>query len=414
MKRIIFLVVVIAFIQNINAQNPDFTGYLRNYSGMLLGNGSTDFIILQNTFNLNIEKRFDNSAFKVNPMIYHYMSDSLYFRLREAYMDLYFDNFDIRVGKQQIVWGKADGVFITDIVSPKDLFEFLLPEFDEIRRGVIGLKLDYYIGNSTLELVWLPVFTPTNLPGENSAWAVKPSFPLPPSFAYSKQEVKASLENSELFLKYSTISENIDFELMGGYMWDDDPTLFSSVSIDSATGNTKLTIIPEHNRLTVAGGSFSMPVGPFIFRGEGAYYWGKYFNTVNPALNRGVIQKDYIHYMLGLDFTLFDIYLSTQFVQRVIMNYEDIIRPTVLFKGETNNMMTFLASYSMMNETLTLELFSYYDFEYSNALIRPRILYDYSDSINLQFGANIFTGTEGLFGQYDKNDMIYGRIIYSF
>jgi hypothetical protein len=42
------------------------------------------------------------------------------------------------------------------------------------------------------------------------------------------------------------------------------------------------------------------------------------------------------------------------------------------------------------------------------------MLYDFSDSINLQFGANIFTGTEGQFGQYDKNDMIYGKIIYSF
>lgn len=414
MKKIYLLILSLAFIQNISAQNPDFTGFVRNYSGMLLGNGSTDFVILQNTFNLNIEKRYDNSFFKVNPMLYHYFADSLYFRLRESYIDLYFDNFDIRTGKQQIVWGKADGVFITDIVSPKDLFEFLLPDFDEIRRGVIGLKFDYYIDNSTLEFVWLPVFTPTKLPDENSVWAVEPNFPLPPTFDYSKQDVQASLENSEVFIKYSTLSEYIDYEIMSGYTWDDDPTMFTSVTIDSSTGTTNLIITPEHKRLPVAGGSFSAPVGPVVLRGEGAYYWGKYFNTINPALNNGVIQKDYIHYMLGIDFTLFDINLSTQFIQRVIMNYEDIIQPTVLFKGEVNNMMTFLANYSMLNETLTLEIFSYYDFEYSDALIKPRILYDYSDSINLQFGANIFTGTEGLFGQYNKNDMIYGKIIYSF
>ena len=77
-------------------------------------------------------------------------------------------------------------------------------------------------------------------------------------------------------------------------------------------------------------------------------------------------------------------------------------------------MMTFLARYSTLNETLDLEFFSYYDFEYDGALIRPRMLYDYSDAINIQFGANIFTGTEGMFGQYNKNDMIYGKIIYSF
>jgi len=67
-------------------------------------------------------------------MLYLYNIDSIDFRLHEIYLDLYFKKFDIRVGKQQIVWGKADGVFITDIVSPLNLTEFLLPDFDEIRK----------------------------------------------------------------------------------------------------------------------------------------------------------------------------------------------------------------------------------------------------------------------------------------
>jgi len=85
-----------------------------------------------------------------------------------------------------------------------------------------------------------------------------------------------------------------------------------------------------------------------------------------------------------------------------------------MFNDEYSNMATFLARYSMFNETLDIELFSYYDFEFDDSLIRPRILYDYTDAINLQFGANIFTGSEGQFGQYDKNDMIYAKIIYNF
>ncbi len=96
------------------------------------------------------------------------------------------------------------------------------------------------------------------------------------------------------------------------------------------------------------------------------------------------------------------------------MDYDEVIAPNVSFKDKFNNMMTFLARYSTLNETLDLEFFSYYDFEYNGTLIRPRMLYDYSDAINLQLGANIFTGTEGSFGQYNKNDMIYGKIIFSF
>ena len=412
MKKIIFIM-LLASTYSIFAQNVDFSGYVRSYAGMLAGNGSNDFVILQNTFNLNFESRHDNSFFKVNPMIYHDYSDSLTFRLREAYMDLYFDNFDFRAGIQQIVWGKADGVFITDIVSPKDLFLFLLPEFDEIRIGVIGGKFDYYIGDNTFEIVWLPVFTPTKYADPNSVWSVTPTFPMTPTFDRSKLQVDPSLENSELFLKYSALTEYVDFEIMGGYMWDDDPTMFSSFAPDGS-GGMGLVITPEHQRLSIAGGSFSTTLGPLVLRGESAYYFGKYFNTTNPAVNQGVIQKDYIHYMIGTDFNLFDVNFSMQFIQKIIMDYEDVIVSNQLFNGEYSNMMTFLARYTMLNETLDLELFSYYDFEFDDALIRPRILYDYSDAINLQFGANIFTGTEGLFGQYNKNDMIYTKIIYSF
>ncbi len=412
MKKI-FFIMLLAFTQIAFAQSVDFSGYVRNYSGLLVGNGSNDFVILQNTFNLNFETSLDNSAFKVNPMIYHDYADSLSFRLREVYLDLYFDNFDLRVGKQQIVWGKADGVFITDIVSPKNLFQFLLPEFDEIRIGVEGAKFDYYIGNNTFEVVWLPVFTPTKYADSGSIWSVKPSFPMVPIFDYSNVNVKSSLENSELFLKYSALTTYIDFEIMGGYMWDDDPTMFSSF-IPNGAGGKNLVITPEHKRLSLAGGSFSTTLGPFVFRGEAAYYFGKYFNTVIPMVNQGTIEKDYLHYMVGTDFNLFDVNISMQFIQKVIMDYEDIIKPTPFFNDEFNNMMTFLARYSMLNETLELQFFMYYDFEFNDALLRPRILYDFSDSINLQFGANIFTGTEGQFGQFNQNDMIYGKIIYSF
>jgi len=414
MKKI-FIIMLFTFTYSLFAQNVDFSGYVRTYPGMLVGNGSNDFVIMQNTFNLNVESRHDNSFFKVNPMIYHDYADSLTFRLREAYMDLYFDNFDLRVGKHQVVWGKADGVFITDIVSPLDLFQFLLPEFDEIRIGVVGAKFDYYVGNNTFEIIWLPVFTPTQYADPNSVWSVKPTFPMTPTFDYSNVDVPASLENSELFLKYSALTTYIDFEIMGGYMWDDAPTMFSAIS-EPQDGFVPphLIITPEHKRLSLAGGSFSTTLGPLVLRGESAYYFGKYFNTTNPALNKGVIQKDYLHYMIGTDFTLFDINFSMQFIQKVIMDYEDVIKSTPLFNDEYSNLMTFLARYSMLNETLDLELFTYYDFEFDDALIRPRILYDFSDAINLQFGANIFTGTEGLFGQYNKNDMIYTKIIYSF
>ena len=180
---------IILISTRLNAQSLNLTGYARNYTGVLL-KGDNEYSIIENTFNLNFEYSKDKVAFKVNSYLYHYFDKDLELGLREAYLDIYFNSIDIRVGKQQIIWGKADGVFITDIVSPKDLREFLLPDFDEIRIGITAVKADYYLGNNTVELVWIPVFTPTRMPEENSIWSVTPDFPIQPTFDYSEKILK--------------------------------------------------------------------------------------------------------------------------------------------------------------------------------------------------------------------------------
>ena len=397
------------FINVAQAQSLNWSGYARNYTGMLL-TGNKKYAILQNTFNLNIEQSKDKVAFKVNPYIYQYPNQEMEIGLREAYMDIYFNSVDLRIGKQQIIWGKADGVFITDIISPKDLSEFLLRDFDEIRMGITALKANYYFGDNTFEFVWAPYFTSTQMPDENSIWFPQLDFPVSPVFDYSQKEVAATLENSEVFAKFSAITSAIDFEIMAGYMWDDDPTMHISKTINPQTHQlTGLTVTPRHHRLGLAGGSFSSTLGGFVLRGEGAYYNGKYFNSEDSTLTDGTVKKNYLHYLLGVDYTLWDIRLSFQFIQQAILDYENPIK-----NDEFENTMTVLASKDFLRETLRLELFSYIGLNNSDALIRPKITYDLADGFELLLGANIFLGSEGRFGQYDDNDMVYTKIKYSF
>src|SRR2546425_7747097 len=51
--------------------------------------------------------------------------------LREAILTLSHGDFDVRVGRQQIVWGEAISTFVTDVVNPKDFRECVLPDFTE-------------------------------------------------------------------------------------------------------------------------------------------------------------------------------------------------------------------------------------------------------------------------------------------
>ena len=399
--------------QHAFSQTIGIDGFVRNYTGMQYNNG--DFNMLQNTLNLNFNLMGDKMALKANPMVYLYGIDSFDFRMREIYLDLYFNSFDIRIGKQQIVWGKADGVFITDIVSPLNLTEFLLPDFDEIRVGVYAAKVDYYFGNSTIEAIWKPVYAGNELPGQESIWYKPPEFPAPPTFDYSKEKINPSLENSEVYLKYSFTSSAIDFDLMGAYTWDQTPSMHVKKEFGFDTVNQKpylkgLLITPEHHRLYIAGGSFTSTIKSFVIRGEAAYYNGKYFQTADPLAEDALVQKDYLHYVVGLDYGVGHLKLSTQFIQKYIMDYDDMMN-----EDEFGNTMTFLARYDAMRETLHLELFSYVGLNYGDALIRPKVTYDFSDAFSILLGANVFVGDEeGMFGRYQDNSMVYTKIKYNF
>ncbi|MCB2212255.1 hypothetical protein KQI52_09110 [bacterium] len=396
----------------------DRSGYVRSYIGALTQQDG-DYAIVQNALDLRFDKTGPQIGFHVNPYIYQYpdpalspRTDEFEIDLRQAYVDLYFDTFDVRMGKQQIVWGKADGVFITDIVSPKDLSEFLLRDFSEIRIGVTAAKLDYYTGNNTFELVWLPVFTPTIAPEEGSLWrpAFELSVAMPTRFDRSEEEVGASLDNSELFARWSMISSAYDFELIAGWMWEDEPILQTAIKPSSLPGAPdSLVVLPEHHRLLTVGGSASTTVGPWVFTGEAAFVKGAWFETKTKTIPVGAIENDYIHWMGGLSRDIAGTTISSQFIQTAVLDHQDAV-----LADEFDNMMTLSLRDTFMRETLGLELFSYIGFNESDALVRPSVDYSFADAVNLTLGANLFFGGRGTFGQYSDNDMVYLKVRFDF
>jgi len=394
------MILVFAFM--LNAQIIHH-GFVRAYLGALTDQDG-EYSVLQNTFDWKLDYGKGDVALYVNPVFnYNALNDNLDITLRQAYMDIYFDDFDLRIGKQQIIWGKADGVFITDIISPRDLSEFILPDFEEIRIGTNAIKFDFYIGNSTFEAVWIPTFQPTIAPDANSIW-------FPETADFTTQPVvedatkpEQKLTESEIALKYSYLGSAIDYELMAAYMWDDNPAMHIYQQPD-----TTILIKPEYHRLPLVGASFSKAVGGAVVRGEGAYYFEKRFAAEDFTMN-GVKEKDYAHSLIGYDHNWFGMNVSFQFIQEYIMDYEEDIR-----NDEFSNTMTFLIMEDFLRETLRLEFFTYYGINNEDALLRPKISYDLADGFEVQLGANIFVGKEGNFGQYDENDMLFMKVRYDF
>lgn len=396
-----------------NTPELKVNGFVRNYTGVLFDQG--DFNMVENTLELTLKYQRKKTTLVATPFVYQYTEQDMYLGIRELYLDFYAEKVDIRIGKQQIIWGQADGVFITDIVSPKNLTEFLLRDFNEIRMGVTALKLNYYPSpDHTLEFVWMPEFTASIAPKEGSIWRPVLNYPAPPIIDETQKEITPSIKNSEVFIRYSLSKSEIDLQVIGGYTWDDDPVLHVNKQfvVDPITNElilSSILVAPKHHRLGLIGANFSTEKKGFIIRGEGAFYTGKYFQTIAPTATDALTKKDYVNYVVGLDKSFGEWKISGQFVQKIILDYDAEIN-----EEETTNMATFLMTKTLMRETVRLELFSYIGLNDSDAFVRPRAYYFPTDGTSIEIGVNIFIGDTGTFGQYNKNDMIYTKLKYNF
>jgi hypothetical protein len=97
---------------------------------------------------------------------HHLYTQHDYFR--ELYVDTMYDDWEIRVGKQQLVWGTADGVKFLDIINPTDYREWGQNTMEDSRIPLWMMVAEKPIGDgdSTIQLVWVPDINRINqIPG---------------------------------------------------------------------------------------------------------------------------------------------------------------------------------------------------------------------------------------------------------
>jgi hypothetical protein len=339
--------------------------------------------------------------------------------LREMYIDLYFDNYDLRIGKQQIIWGKADGLFITDVINPPDLREFILADFEDIRIGVNSIKARFYWRGHRMESIWIPAFVPAKFSVPGEPWAFHTPVDeiatlIPDSLikVYDPVEPERKLKNSEYGFRYSTLVKGIDVTLSYFQTWNDYPVFRQYYQ---PTSNPlvpfRITVIPEYDRLIVIGGTFSSTVGLMVIRGEGALYKKRNFYTEDPGDRDHVIQKHFLNYMIGGEISPGDVFISGQFVQEMILEYD-----YKLVEDEIVNMGTLFVSHTFLNETIKPEVFVIYNFTHEDYIGRFSIKYYPADGMEIISGVDILGGNKKntLFSQFDKNDNFYFKLKYSF
>ncbi len=328
-----------------------------------------------------------------------------YSEVKEAYLMYAGDTFDLRLGQQQIVWGKTDGLRLLDVVNPLDMREFLMDDFLDSRQGLIAARLNYYADmggrEHEFEFVFIPDAKPAKFAPNGSRWAY--AMPTPPTGVSlnigANNEPSFGLADAESGMAWRANLDGWDVSLNWFSGWKDTPAIQQSFSPGV------LTLTPVYQRMNTVGGSASNAFGPWVVRTEIA------INT-NEILTTSVAPMDTTTWnaALGLDHNANNWFISGQVFVRYIQNWDK-----AMVEKENSGFITLSVSTDYMNDKLKPEIIALVSYSDGSTMIRPKVSYEFSDAVIGRVGADMFAGdATDFFGQFDDNDRVYTEIEYTF
>lgn len=325
------------------------------------------------------------------------IGDRLEAELREAYIDIALGSSYLTIGKQQTVWGKADGLRIMDIVNPFNFREFIFDEFEDSRIPLWTVKADIPVSDIDIQLVWIPDNSSHDLPDPTARYALQQPLPLTtPVHIAALQRPTRFLADSDGGIRLSTFLEGWDITLNYLYHYDDFPVAHGKTIQTDSTPT--LFITPVYERTHLLGTSFSNAFGSVTLRGEIGYFFGKYFSTT-----QGVIRSDQLMGVVGVDYSgISNTTLSAQVFQDWVVK-----RAPLATREQRETNVSLLLTRHFMNETLTAELIAVQNLDNGAGFSRAKVDYLLASNIKVWVGGEFIYGKKNsLLGQFREEDRV--------
>jgi hypothetical protein len=339
------------------------------------------------------------------------------FDLREALLSVSEGDLDLRIGRQQIVWGEAIGTFVTDVVNPRDFREFVLPDFSELRIPIWALDGSYRLREGlTIEGVWTPDTRISKLPKQGAEFQFAP-----PAFRFHNPVVRLpdnpdefSVARSEGGARLSWLVSGWDLSLIYYDQADKLPVFFQQ-RVPQPLAPDVIALDPQHPRLHIVGGTLAKSFEPVVLRSELAVTIGKHYETTDPLDRDGVVRRDTIDYLIGVDYTFFStVDAALQISQKILAgSAKNVSRSGV--EGQATTSVALRLATGFFDNTLNPTLLFVVNANRGDFRFSPRIEYLLSGAVTLALGADIFEGAhQTLYGQFDRNDRVWVTTTWRF
>jgi hypothetical protein len=326
------------------------------------------------------------------------------FELREFYLDAEWAGAYWRLGKQQIVWGQADGLRVLDVINPLELREFILPGFEDYRIPLWIVNAEIPLDkNWTAQFLLIPDQSYDEFANPNSSFQIRsPQFVpelqlgVPVTVERTNKPARTFMD-ADAGVRLSAFVGSWDLSLNYLYHYQDQPVLYQ------ARDDSGISIAPIYERTHLLGGSFSNVFGDTAIRGEVGYSSDRFFLTNDSFDSDGIIQSGEFSYVLGLDYQGWrDWFVSAQVFQSIVSNDSaGLVRDKISTTG------TFLVRRNFMNDSILAEILLIQTMSQDDGLLQVSLEYDWSTNFRFTVGSDIFFGSpKGVFGQFKENDRV--------
>lgn len=322
--------------------------------------------------------------------------------LRDFYWELQSENGLTRLGKQQIVWGRLDGIKVLDLINPQDFREFIIDDFGASRIGLWSAYFDYSFDNWRTELAIVPDGSGHAIP-DAGAWyeLTAPRFRFGASvdqatIATLTDSPDHSLDDTAIGIRLSRQIAGADISFVGYSGLDPEP-LGRLTQVEG-----EAVVERYYERRDAFGLSFDVSLGNTVVRAEYALQPERAFNT-RSADQLGVTRLDQHRGAIGVDVNgPLGVFINLQYlVDSVSDAPADLVRPA------SDRIGTVYLRRSFAYEALAVEARWYQSFTDDDRFGWFGVTYAINESSSIAIGAEHFSGTrDGLFGQFENRDRI--------
>ena len=329
------------------------------------------------------------------------------FRFGETYLDFSTGGLDWRVGRQQIVWGEMVGLFFADVVSAKDLREFILPDFDVLRIPQWAARAEYFKNDFHAEVMWIPlpsydlIGSPFEL-GKTGAGSDFYPYPISPAgipIIMDEKKPGSGLDHTNYGLRLSQLTHGWDFSGFWYSSMDSRPTFYRDPV-------NKQVFYPRHDRIWQMGGTLAKDLGPYVFKAETVYTDGRRYNVTDLTDSDGLVQQNTLDWVVGIDSNpSTETRLNAQLFQRIFFDHD----PSIGFDKYESG-ISLLVNHKFLHNW-EAEAFLIHSLNREDWMLRPKVTWRFKPNWRMNFGVDVFSGPRtGLFGQYDSRDRAYTEL----